>query len=103
MTPLESLTAKALTDSFALLANADAVGDTSSGRVLFDRPTETLIDGTFLSTAFTMRFRATDFPELANGDAIRITSGAYRRDFIVREVVMLNDGHEGRATLSEVE
>lgn len=102
MTPLEEILGKALTDSFALLANATAVGDTSSGRVLFDRPTESLIDGTILSTAFSMRFRTSDFPNLMSGDAIRIVSGSYRADFFVREVSMLNDGLEGRATLSEL-
>lgn len=102
MIAFEEIAGKGLADAVALCANATAVGDTSSGRVLFDRPTESLIDGTILSTAFAMRFRASDFPALANGDAIRITSGTYRGDFYVREVVMLNDGLEGRATLSEV-
>lgn len=102
MIPFETLAAQSLTDGFALLANANAVGDNASGRVLFDRPTESLIDGTILSTAFVMRFRTSDFPNLMSGDPIRITSGAYRADFFVREVTMLNDGLEGRATLSEV-
>jgi hypothetical protein len=65
-------------------------------RVAFRAPDASILDGLGVSTDYTMRYPASRFVGLKQGDRVEIRGVVYR----VREVRAVGDGSEMRATLS---
>lgn len=67
-------------------------------KVEFQAPDEVVLDGLALSADYAIRYLAKGLPDLVVGETLTIKGQTYR----VREVRVLGDGSEKRATLTRL-
>ncbi len=75
-----------------------AVSPEDEAMVDFKMPDDDILDGLGISRGYAIRYPASRLPSLSAGSQISIAGAAYR----VREVTLLSDGSEARATLSRL-